>query len=312
VCSTCVEYIIYFFNTVYSVASMAVGIMQLLRVARIFRVVRMLRFLTKLQVMARMILDSMASLVWTFAFMVLFTYVFAIVLTQGAIRWKLNASSKDVAFHTLVHDFFGTLAHTIYTLFASAMGGVDWEGPASVAKQIGDAYFAIFLLFMFIALFSVLNIITGVVVDSAIIWANNDRSVKEGKADRQRAAYLDELNDVVRSVDTDKDGIVSEREWTAFCNSPRAFVILSALDLGVYDALSVFRILDVKGDNSVSIVELVEGIDRFKGVARTIDLHCAISMLSTLVRQTAMIAWRVGAVDETDVPVRSCGVRRPE
>eukprot|EP00927_Polykrikos_kofoidii_P017695 TRINITY_DN18080_c0_g1_i2.p1 TRINITY_DN18080_c0_g1~~TRINITY_DN18080_c0_g1_i2.p1 ORF type:complete len:570 (-),score=83.17 TRINITY_DN18080_c0_g1_i2:138-1847(-) len=283
---TCAEFfLLVTFREASSDIGVVSGLMQAMRNARWLRVIRMIKFLTKLQVMVKMILSSLSSLVWLFIFSAVFSYAFAIVLTQGASAWKLKSSSKDTEMYCLMNDYFGTIPRSIYTLFLSLTGGVNWGEPASVLRQCGDMYFATYTMFMFIAFFSVLNIVTGVVVDGAIQEAEADRSIQDAKLQEKKECYIKDLNKLLQVLDVDGDGMVTEVEWCNFWNTNRASPILDSLDLKINDAMSVFTLLDVDGDGELSMCELIEGIDNLRGLVTRSDFHSMMKVLVDIQRE---------------------------
>eukprot|EP00928_Gymnodinium_smaydae_P096746 TRINITY_DN8608_c0_g1_i1.p1 TRINITY_DN8608_c0_g1~~TRINITY_DN8608_c0_g1_i1.p1 ORF type:complete len:625 (-),score=112.80 TRINITY_DN8608_c0_g1_i1:359-2170(-) len=136
--------------------------LKIARMARIFRIFRMCRFLTKIRLMAAMIVGTLSSLIWLFILCVGIMYVFAIIMTQGAAdvihtdEWGFAREEKEA-----IEGEFGSLARSMYTLFKGMTGGVSWGEPGAVAMKLGDIYFFVYVVFISFVFFSVLNIVTG-------------------------------------------------------------------------------------------------------------------------------------------------------
>merc|ERR1712176_915524 len=108
-----------------------------------------------------MIIGSLTSLFWLLVLMLVITYMFAIVLTQGA----TEAKRKDLSNMDDVKEFYGSIPTSMFTLYQSMIGGVDWGVPAKASLSLGGMYFCTYLGFIFMNVFCVLNIVTGVFVD---------------------------------------------------------------------------------------------------------------------------------------------------
>lgn len=72
-------------------------------------------------------------------------------------------------------------------------------------------------------------------------------------------------------MDTSGDGVITEEELQEIFEDPKAKAYLQGLDLEVHEGLSLFHMLD-DGDGSITYEEFINGILRFKGQARSIDL----------------------------------------
>merc|ERR1711862_637681 len=73
---------------------------------------------------------------------------------------------------------WGSMSSSMLTFFLSVTGGVNWIMLFETATLLGKPYSFIIVFFIFFMVFSVLNIVTGVVVDGAIQRGNCDRSVR--------------------------------------------------------------------------------------------------------------------------------------
>merc|ERR1719401_2306625 len=101
----------------------------------------------------------------------------------------------------------------MYSLFLSMTGGRNWGEIANIIAYAGFAYGGLVALYVFINLFSVLNIVTGVFVDGAIELAKRDRSMMVDKQSQIREASLNHLVALLTEMDDDCDGIISKDEF---------------------------------------------------------------------------------------------------
>jgi Ca2+-binding EF-hand superfamily protein len=258
----------------------------------------MVKMFAKVRIMITMIFGSLVSLFWLFVLVVVVIYAFGIILTQGATDWRTNSKIEaSVQEYQLVNSRFGSLYWTMYTLFLCMTGGLSWGEAAILALPMGMFYFVVFIFFMFFTFFSVLNIATGVCVDSAIQVANSDRALRMIKDQESRQTYADDLRELLLRVDVDHDGEITRDEWETSVELDSVKFLLSALDVKVHDATEVFNMLDVDDDGSVGLVELVDGLEKLQGYARSVDAQQIILWLRRQATAIDRIMERVGIDD---------------
>merc|ERR1712217_156776 len=68
------------------------------------------------------------------------------------------------------------------------------------------------------------------------------------------------------------DGQLSLQEFETIVRDPQVKHWLSSMDLDTSDARNLFAMIDVDKSNHLSFHELVTGVSRLKGAARSIDL----------------------------------------
>ena len=144
-------------------------LLKLIRMARIFRILRMIRFFTKFRVMVTMIAGSLNHLFWLFVLLVVLMYIFAIILTQGAIIWlqanpldSMLSADLEGSQRSLVKSYFGSILETMYTLYKSMLGGENWHSAADTSAKLGSGYFIVFLFYIFFVMLSVVKADRGV------------------------------------------------------------------------------------------------------------------------------------------------------
>eukprot|EP00927_Polykrikos_kofoidii_P031331 TRINITY_DN26967_c0_g1_i1.p1 TRINITY_DN26967_c0_g1~~TRINITY_DN26967_c0_g1_i1.p1 ORF type:complete len:725 (-),score=100.73 TRINITY_DN26967_c0_g1_i1:120-2081(-) len=271
--------------TIPSAGSSVGKIVKVARVARVMRILRMVRFLARVRIMVAMIVGSMTALFWLFVLIFSVMYVFAIILTQGATDWRKPDDREWPMRDDLyieVDTCFGSVPHTMYSLFQAMTGGRSWGEFAVLTWPIGWIYTSIFFFYIFFTFFSVLNIVTGVFVDGAIQQANSDRSMRIKKESEATAAFVEDLHELLEVLDKDGDGMISSLEWERGIGSMEVRSVLSALEIETTDVMDLFELLDADGDRTVSIGELVEGIQKVKGPAQSIQMHVLLSRINKL------------------------------
>merc|ERR1719484_344931 len=101
---------------------------------------------------------------------------------------------------------------TMVTLILSITGGNDWMmyGENLRLIQHGEMYFLIFCFYIGFSVVGVLNVVTGIFVDSAVCTRTDDEVVQCWKEDLQRTS--EEVKNIFVSADRDASGAMSYEE----------------------------------------------------------------------------------------------------
>merc|ERR1712232_1236156 len=218
------------------------------------------------------ILGCAKSLLWVILCLVLTFYVFGIVFT-AAVSNHLDTvalhRSEDTAD---LRKFFGTLEDSIISLYMAMSGGNDWSAYYEALGQLPGQYRVCFLLFITFAVFAVVNIVTGVFVESAMQSSRKDREVIVSEELEHKKSYLLSMRQVFEELDTDDTGLITPEEFEKRLDDERVIAYFNALKLDVSDAQVLFRLLDYDQSNEVSIGEFLSGCYRLQGESRSLDM----------------------------------------
>jgi Ca2+-binding EF-hand superfamily protein len=121
--------------------------------------------------------------------------------------------------------------------------------------------------------FAVANIVNGVFVDGAIELAKRDRTTmmqKQRERDENKESHL---VDLLTIMDSDGDNLITDEEFLESLEKQEIRDYISALDVEINDAKEFFQLLDADGSGQVDIIEFVTGMQKFRGEAKSIDIH---------------------------------------
>jgi len=248
---------------------------RVIRMFRIMRIIRTVRFLSQLRVMMYMIISSLQSLFWILVIMLGLIYIFAVVLTQGATDYLKESrdSPGHFEYHNEISDMYGTLFDTMYTLFQCMSGGISWGVASQPMRGPGWVLEAIVIGYVFFMVFAVANIVNGVFVDGAIELAKRDRTTmmqKQRERDENKESHL---VDLLTIMDSNGDNLITDEEFLESLEREEVRDYISALDVEINDAKEFFQLLDADGSGQVDIIEFVTGMQKFRGEAKSIDIH---------------------------------------
>merc|ERR1712228_315351 len=105
-------------------------------------------------------------------------YIFGVCVLQLSVdehesQIKGEGSLNWLEYQTLVY-YFGSMIKTIYTLWMSICGGLDWGEAAAPLLKMSPLLCVFFSIYIAMSVLCVLNIITGVFVENANLMYSAD------------------------------------------------------------------------------------------------------------------------------------------
>lgn len=221
----------------------------------------------------------MSSLFWCFVVIGLAIYIFAVLFLSAAAEHFQNVggTSDDETSQDL-RMWYGGLTKTGITLFMVISGGVDWGDAMRPLAQVHPIYMPIFIFYIFVMHFGVLNVVIGTFVAPATEIAAKDREALVKYELRQWHVYTERIKTFFQEADLDKSGTLSWEEFRAHLENQKVRAYFQTLDLDVSQAHVLFELLDADGSDSVTIDEFLDGCMRLKGQAKSIDLNMLLYM----------------------------------
>jgi Ca2+-binding EF-hand superfamily protein len=119
---------------------------------------------------------------------------------------------------------------------------------------------------------AILNIVTGIFVNAAILSAQEDQDVAINDAMEQQSSYAQSLLRVFMEADADKDGMLDSEEFDMHLEDRRVRAYLHHLGLQVDEAKGLYKLLDIGNTGKVDRKEFVLGCMRLKGPAKNVDV----------------------------------------
>ncbi|OLQ12080.1 Voltage-dependent calcium channel type D subunit alpha-1 [Symbiodinium microadriaticum] len=149
----------------------ALSVVRTLRLARAlrgFRAFRLVRHFSALRALILSIVSTIGSLMWTLVLLVILFYSFGVILMQ------------------LVTDycFWSSIRQSMLTLFFSITSGISWSEAgfesSSAMNPLEDVSMlavGTMLVYITLSVFTILNVVTGVFVNTAIERASADKEI---------------------------------------------------------------------------------------------------------------------------------------
>eukprot|EP00927_Polykrikos_kofoidii_P054392 TRINITY_DN4880_c0_g1_i1.p1 TRINITY_DN4880_c0_g1~~TRINITY_DN4880_c0_g1_i1.p1 ORF type:complete len:778 (-),score=144.65 TRINITY_DN4880_c0_g1_i1:154-2487(-) len=247
-------------------------LLRIVRVLRIFQTIRLMRYVRDLQIMVAGIFCSIKSLTWAILLLAIFTYITAIIILNVISLMEDELEEADMK--VVVNVRYDSLPKTMFTLYKSIIGGVDWGEISGPLFSIHFGLGMIFTFYVTFAILCVMNIVTGVFVENAnsVTMKSQNEMVVEDLESRKQ--WLNEVKDLFEQGDSDNLGHFNAEKFEVFFAGPRVQAACRKLGVEVhpYHAQGLFDILDFDGDGTISKEEFALGLDALHGSAKSIDV----------------------------------------
>jgi len=266
--------------------------MSFLRICRVFRLIRVVRlvrtvkWLRSLRTMLFAIIKSISCLLWAFVMILLVMFVFSIIFGNAAASFfeTLDLDNPvEVDKAVRMKLYFGRMYESCVSLFCAIFGGNDWMYYGDVIRELDDrdVYFMFFVFYIGFCLVGLLNVVTGIFVDSAVCTRTEDEVVDSYREDLQRTS--DEVKRIFNAADIHTSGHLTLEAFEK-CLNQNAWVAayFAGLDIGADDAGTIFTLMDTNNSGDITVDEFVKGTMKLKGHAKSIDIFAIMFDITRL------------------------------
>lgn len=231
-------------------------IMRALRLARTLRGVRLIRvfrYFSALRGLILSIFSTMGSLLWTLLLLLILFYTFSCIFAQlvtdhcrfATIDLTGDPNAVPVC-PVLLEQYWGNVMDSMMTLFMSITGGINWLDAYAPLREVSPIALGLMNLYIVIGFFTILNVVTGVFVNTAIESAGADKDLATLKQLQKKVENMSALQEIDQhdingvTLDDLEDALSEEKLGT----------FLESLGISTDDAWSLFMLIDA--DHNVS------------------------------------------------------------
>jgi len=200
-------------------------LVRITRLTRLMRMVRLLRVLPEVMILLKGIAAAARSLFFTVLLLLVLLFLFSVVLrTQSSDSSSLKA-------------MFSSIPSSMWILL---LDGILMDGPADRLNAIGEesnAMSCIVLLFIFLSLHTVLNMLIGILCDVV-------KNIAAAEKDRLAVHYLQSnVLEILHSHDRDNDRHIHKSEFELLMQNPEMHLVLTRFGVNVSDLASLKDVL---------------------------------------------------------------------
>jgi hypothetical protein len=251
-------------------------VLRVIRVVRVARIIRVMKFFRELRIMIYSILGCMKNLMWVTVILSGTFFVFGVAFTSAVTDYMVTNDAGPAGWgleeHEELLDYFGTVDKSILHLFMSMSGGNDWSQYYFAMEVLPIWYRFGYLIFILFCLFAVVNIVTGVFVESALQSNIKDRDIIVHEELQNKKMYLQSMESIFEEMDEDSKGTITLGEFEDKLKDERVIAYFNVLKLDVSDAKILFALLDYDNSKEIGINEFLEGCYKLQGESRSLDM----------------------------------------
>jgi len=252
-------------------SSSVMRVLRVCRIVRLIRFIRIMRFFRELRMMIYSLLGSLKSLLWVTLVLGTMLYLFGISFTEATVRYLENPEDWLNPENQQLIKLFGSLDRSAISLFMSMSGGDDWGPMYRELERLPAFNTVLFLGFIIMAVFAVVNIVTGVFVDTAMQANLRDKEVVVHEEMEDKKETLKDLKQCFVELDTDSSGRITKAELISHMRAEEVIAYFKSMNLRTNDASLLFDLLDYDENGSVTIDEFILGCHKLQGEATTLD-----------------------------------------
>jgi len=303
VASSLVEEVAQLFSSTRRSNISSLRVVRVLRLVRALRIIRMLRFFRELRIMVSGIINCGKSVLWASLLIVIMTYTFAVVFLQITASWleEENLVAVDceqtVGGACHIRSTFSSLLWGMYTLFKAMSGGSSWGEVSDPLSKIHPVVTLTFCVYIMLAVFVVLNVITAIFVDAAA-RVSDDEATKIMENIQRKSVWIRNAKELFKVLDTRQEGWLEWKDINRLVTDERCQACLQefGLDLDFQSTQVLFSLFDSQGNGVIHQDQFARTLYRLHGNARSLDLARIHSTVASMNRSLREMNKRVDAM----------------
>jgi len=266
--------------------------LRLARVSRALRAVRFIQHFESLQRMVTAVFSVALSLFWMGCLLLVTFYIVGIAMMEGVSTFleaelesrppaDIQAAGSTGAMFSdvyargelvpLLQGYYGGIFRTWVTLFRAISGG-DWSTFAGPLAATGWAWTIVWLLYIFLALFGLLNVLIGVIVDIVRKPLPGDRAMRLAAEHNEELELAATLVDHMRKLGRDADDELSAKMLKHILSLPSMIKAMPEYGVDPEHVEDVVSLVGFDTYGSLSATTVARRLLSLRGEARSRDV----------------------------------------
>lgn len=255
--------------------------LRLARTLRSVRVIRLFRFFSPLRGLLLSIMSTMGSLLWTLLLLQILFYMFAVIFSQMVTDYcrfleveRTGDSNAVPVCPGKLNEYWSNVMDSMHTLFLSITGGIDWYDAYEPLRDVSALAIALMNLYIVIGFFTILNVVTGTFVNTAIESAAADKDLAAQKQSQRRKSQMSSLRHIFSdiTIDMDEQVTIENLQEAMTKNNNQLSSFLQSMGISTDDLWTLFLLIDEDDNGVVDIDEFVSGCMQLRGPAQSLQV----------------------------------------
>ncbi|CAK9076733.1 unnamed protein product [Durusdinium trenchii] len=263
--------------------SNTIRVLRALRLARIFRgvrITRLFRYFSALRALILSIMSTMGSLMWTLFLLLVIFYIFSLIFAELVSDFCRSATNNSTLVPVCPDNeqgleglvYWEGIIQCMHTLFMTITGGIDWNEAYRPLKKVSFVGVTLMNLYIVIGFFTILNVITGVFVNTAIEGASADKDIATLKQAQNRVMHVASLRQAFHEIETATGHLLNAQDLAAAMEEDKLSAFMESLGISTDDVWTLFLLIDKDDDGLVDIEQFVAGCMQLRGPAKSLQV----------------------------------------
>merc|ERR1712137_885311 len=256
----------------------------MMRFLRFMKLLKKSEVFDSLRLLTRSLISCIPIFVWSTTFLFVVQAVVGMCLTTAFLEY-MEDTHYAIETRTRLFEYFGSFSRCMFTMFELSLG--NWI-PVSrfLIEDISEWLCLLALAYKLVVGFAVIRIISGVFLHETFKSAATDDALMVMQKKRLMEKHARKMRQFIQKADMSGDGALSREEFKGVLKSEDVKAWFAAQEIDAADADLLFSLLDT-GDEELTADELVVGVTRLKGAAKSIDLYGLMHMVAILLQSKA-------------------------
>jgi len=256
-----------------------------------------------LRLLTRSVYSCIPIFIWSTILLFMVQAVVGMCLTSAFFAY-MEDTSYSMTTRTQLFVYFGSFSRSIFTMFELCLG--NWVPVGRFLMDDISEWLCLFILaHKLVVGFAVIRIISGVFLHETFKSAATDDDLMLMQKKRLILKHTKMMQRFMEKADMSGDGALSKEEFRRILKSDDVRAWFAAQEIDAGDADLLFFLLDT-GDEKLTPDELVVGVTRLKGAAKSIDLYGLMHMVAVLLQakgnaNMSSVLLQPGGVDSREV-----------
>jgi len=259
------------FGSSLPVGSQWMRICRLARLTRLIKLVRTVEGFDHLYLMTTAIKGSVKILAWALALLLLIQTTIALIIGQVLRVTYFEDASKTIEMQHEIYKYFGTCSRSLLSMFEITLA--NWPPICRLlSEEVSEWFMLLCVVHKLTIGFAVVGVINGVFMQETFKVASTDDIIMVRQKEKAARKHRQSMQELFNGLDNSGDGKVNLKEFRSLADFPTVKAWLASMEIRTDDLDTMFHLMDKDGSGGITFEEMLHGMEKLKGHARSVDL----------------------------------------